>query len=109
MTRDEFAGWLDRYIEAWRSGDRAAIGDLFSADANYSYQGGADRIAGREAIVASWLKEPDPPGTFEARYEPLAIDGPIHATLRYASLVYALAIDAASGASVAFSSTAQAA
>jgi hypothetical protein len=78
MTRDEFAAWLDRYIEAWRSSDSVAIGDLFSEDAVYSYQGGSDRIDGREAIVASWLQDPDPPGSFEARYEPLAIDGDIH-------------------------------
>ena len=46
MTRDEFAGWLDRYVEAWRSDDPAAIGDLFSEDATYSYRGGSDRIDG---------------------------------------------------------------
>ena len=36
-------------------------------------------VDGREAIVAVWLEDPDdPPGTFEARYEPLAIDGDVH-------------------------------
>ena len=42
MTRDEFAGWLDRYIAAWKSYDPDAIGDLFSEDAFYSYRGGWD-------------------------------------------------------------------
>jgi hypothetical protein len=75
MTRDEFASWLGRYIEAWRSNDPVAIGDLFSEDAVYSYHGGSDRTEGRDAIVAGWLEEPDPPGSWEAHYEPLAIEG----------------------------------
>jgi hypothetical protein len=75
MTRDDFTTWLERYISAWRGGDPAEIGDLFTDDAVYSYHGGADRIDGRAAIVASWLEEPDPPGSWEAHYEPLAIEG----------------------------------
>ena len=31
MTHDDVQEWLDRYVEAWRSYDEAAIGDLFSA------------------------------------------------------------------------------
>jgi hypothetical protein len=78
MTRDEFASWLGRYIEAWRSGDPAAIGDLFSEDAAYSFHGGSDSTKGRAAIVEAWLRDPDAPGSWEARYAPLAIDGEIH-------------------------------
>jgi hypothetical protein len=78
MTRDDFARWLERYISAWRSGDPVAIGDLFTDDAVYSYRGGSDRTEGRDAIVASWLEEPDAPGSWEARYEPLAIEGAVH-------------------------------
>ena len=29
--------WLDRYIDAWRTYDEQAIGDLFSEDATYRY------------------------------------------------------------------------
>jgi hypothetical protein len=33
MTRDEVQDWLDRYVDAWRSYDADAIGELFSEDA----------------------------------------------------------------------------
>jgi hypothetical protein len=32
-------------------------------------------VRGRAAIVASWLEEPDAPGSWEAQYAPLAVDG----------------------------------
>ena len=66
MTRDDFAAWLDRYVEAWRSNDAAAIGELFSEDATYSYRGGSDRIEGREAIVAL-ARGPGPAGLLRGR------------------------------------------
>ena len=81
MTREAFAAWLDRYVEAWRSGDPAAIGDLFSEDADYSFRGGSDHTRGRAAIVDSWLKDPDAPGSWEASYAPLAIDGETHVAI----------------------------
>ena len=37
MDRSAFAGWLERYVDAWRLNDAAAIGDLFSVDARYAY------------------------------------------------------------------------
>ena len=78
MTRADLQDWLDRYIAAWRGNDADRIGDLFTPDAVYRYRPyGEDRHAsrGREAIVADWLGDPDPPGTWEARYEPYAVDG----------------------------------
>ena len=30
MNKQQAADWLTRYVEAWKSYDRAAIGDLFS-------------------------------------------------------------------------------
>ena len=48
LTRDRFASWLDRYIAAWRSGDAADIGDLFSEDVSYSQDGGQSVVEGRE-------------------------------------------------------------
>ena len=81
LSRDEFAAWLDRYVAAWRSGDAADIGALFSADASYSYRAGADVVTGRDAIVADWLREPDDPATWEAKYAPLAIDGDVHVSI----------------------------
>jgi len=34
-----------------------------------------DTLHGREAIVTDWLKERDEPGSYEAWYEPVAVDG----------------------------------
>jgi hypothetical protein len=81
LTRDDFAAWLGRYIAAWRSNERAAIGNLFSADASYSYRAGTTVVAGREAIVDSWLESPDAPESWEAHYEPLAIEGEVHVAI----------------------------
>jgi ketosteroid isomerase-like protein len=75
MTRDDFQDWLNRYIAAWRSGDPAAIGDLFSEDATYSYGPWRDPVVGRAAIVHDWTEHPDEPGSWEATYSPLAVDG----------------------------------
>lgn len=75
MTRDEVQGWLDRYVEAWRSYDAEAIGELFSEDATYAYHPYDDPLKGRPAIVESWLDEQDEPGSWEARYAPDLIEG----------------------------------
>ena len=75
MNRDGFKSWLDRYVDAWRLNDAAAVGDLFSSDARYAYDPFDEALVGRAAIVASWLSEPDEPGSWEADYEVLAIDG----------------------------------
>ena len=75
MDKDTVAKWLNNYVEAWKSYDRRAIGDLFSEDAEYIYHPWDQPIHGREAIVASWLESPDAPGSFDAHYEPIAIEG----------------------------------
>lgn len=75
--------WLDGYIAAWLSYDPDAIADLFTKDAAYRYHPGDEPIVGRDAIVASWLGDPtapeastpDEPGTYEASYSPVAVDG----------------------------------
>lgn len=66
--------WLDRYVAAWVSADPGAIGDLFTADAHYRYHPADDPVVGRDAIVESWLEEPDEPGTFEAEYHPFVVE-----------------------------------
>jgi hypothetical protein len=81
LTRDEFGTWLGRYIEAWRTYDLDAIGDLFSEDVSYSYKGGEAVVTGRAAVVEAWLADPDAPGTWEAHYEPLAIDEEVHVAI----------------------------
>jgi hypothetical protein len=75
MTRDDVQRWLDRYVEAWRTYDRSTIGELFAADATYRYHAYDEPIVGRDAIVEDWVGEQDAPGSWEARYEPYAIDG----------------------------------
>ena len=75
MGRDEVDGWLARYVSAWHSGDPREIGDLFAADARYRYHPADEPIVGREAIVSSWLEEPDEPGSFDASYSCWASDG----------------------------------
>jgi hypothetical protein len=79
-TRDEFAAWLEQYVEAWRSRDPEAIGDLFSEACTYSYRGGYANVSGREAIVKAWLEEEDD-GRWEAAYEPLAVDEEVHVSV----------------------------
>jgi ketosteroid isomerase-like protein len=77
--------WLDRYVAAWLSYDRAAIGDLFSEDVSYRYHPHDEPTLGRAAVVASWLGESasddvstrDAPGTYEAVYQPVAVDGDV--------------------------------
>ena len=75
MTAADVQGWLDAYVAAWRSYDRDAIAELFSADASYAYHPYDEPLRGRDAIVANWLDEPDDPGSWEASYSPLMLDG----------------------------------
>ena len=70
--------WLARYVEAWQTYDPRAIGALFSEDAVYRYHPWDEdekTVRGRDAIVASWLEERDPPGSWTAEYAPWATDG----------------------------------
>ena len=77
MNRDDASRWLDRYVAAWQSYDRDAIADLFAEDATQRFKPYEEPVVGRDAIVASWLAEDriDAPGSWEARYEPFAVEG----------------------------------
>ncbi|HEX8132750.1 MAG TPA: nuclear transport factor 2 family protein, partial [Actinomycetes bacterium] len=77
VDRDSVAAWLAAYVDAWRSYDAAAIGELFSRDATYRYHPWDEPVRGRAAIVADWRADQDPPGSWEAAYEPLAVDGDV--------------------------------
>ena len=82
MDRAGAQAWLDRYVAAWLSYDADDIGALFTDDIAYRYHPSDNPIVGREAVVASWLGESDPdgastrdaPGTYSARYTPVAVD-----------------------------------
>jgi ketosteroid isomerase-like protein len=77
MDRERFGAWLERYVAAWRSYDPTEIGDLFSEDAEYRYYPWEDPVQGRDKIVAAWLENQDAPGSWEASYRPVAIDGDV--------------------------------
>ena len=86
MDHAAFKAWLDRYIDAWRLLDPVAIGDLFSPDVRYAFDPFEEAVVGRPAVVAAWLADPDEPGSWEADYEVLAIDGDVcvaHGRTRY--------------------------
>ena len=91
ITADEVQAWLDAYVAAWQSYDPAQIGALFAEDATQAYHpwDTGDAVPrGRDAIVASWLSEQDAPGSWQAEYHPLMIDGDRAVTTgitRYAS------------------------
>lgn len=77
--------WLERYVAAWKSYEPNAIGALFSEDVAYRYHPYDEPVRGRAAVVASWLGESatgasstrDTPGTYEATYAPVAVDGDV--------------------------------
>lgn len=83
MDVESAQDWLDRYVAAWLSYDPDDVAALFSEDIAYRYHPYDEPIVGREAVVAAWLAEDgqdgsssrDAPGTYEARYSPIAIDG----------------------------------
>ncbi len=82
MNRASAQAWLDSYVAAWLSYDESDIGALFAEDIAYRYHPYDYPIVGREAVVASWLGESDSegastrdvPGTYSARYAPVAVD-----------------------------------
>ena len=75
LTKETVAAWLASYVRAWETYDPDTIGDLFGEDATYAYHPFEEPVRGRLAIVASWLENKDAPGTYEGRYEPVAIEG----------------------------------
>jgi hypothetical protein len=77
VERAAVVDWLKAYVRAWKTYEPGAIGDLFSDDATYSFHPYDELVVGRQAIVESWLKDTDAPGTYEATYEPIAIDGDV--------------------------------
>jgi len=81
LTHEDVQTWLDRYVEAWRTYEPAAIRDLFSEDAEYRYHPWDEPVSGRDAILHDWVEPAgdastrDTPGTYDARYEPWVVEG----------------------------------
>jgi hypothetical protein len=82
VDRADAQAWLDKYVAAWLCYDANDIAALFTEDIVYRYHPYDDPIVGRESVVASWLGEDssdgastrDAPGTYQAHYEPVAVD-----------------------------------
>ncbi len=86
MDRAGFRDWLARYVDAWRLNDPVAIGDLFSPDVRYAFDPFSEAVVGRNAVIEAWLDDPDAPGSWQAEYEVLAVDGDVfvaHGRTRY--------------------------
>jgi hypothetical protein len=67
--------WLDRYVLAWRANEADPIRELFTEDATYRYHPlDEEPERGVDAIVASWLENPDEPNSWQAEYRVLAVD-----------------------------------
>ena len=87
MDHDTAQAWLDAYVEAWRTYDPNQIRALFADDVAYRYHPYDEPVVGADAVVASWLGEDEPddpetgassrdaPGTYDAHYSPVAVDG----------------------------------
>ena len=83
MDLESAQNWLDGYVAAWLSYDRDDVAALFATDVTYRYHPYDEPIVGQQAVVASWLGEGGPddastrdaPGTYDAEYSPIAIDG----------------------------------
>jgi hypothetical protein len=75
--------WLRAYVEAWKSYDPEQIEALFAEDVRYRYHPYDPPVEGSAAVVESWLGEGehpgasarDEPGTYEAEYRAIAVDG----------------------------------
>jgi ketosteroid isomerase-like protein len=85
VTREDVDRWLADYVEAWKTYDPARIAALFSEDIAYRYHPYDDAIEGRDEVVKAWREEGDhpeagtrdEPGTFEAAYRAMAVDGDV--------------------------------
>jgi ketosteroid isomerase-like protein len=85
MTKDDVDRWLVDYVEAWKTYDPERIAALFSEDIAYRYHPYDDVIEGRDEVVKAWREEGDhpeagtrdEPGTFEAAYRAVAVDGDV--------------------------------
>jgi hypothetical protein len=77
--------WLDNYIAAWLSYDEDDIRALFASDIAYRYhptpmtiRSSAERRSSRRGLGESDSDEAstrDAPGTYSARYAPVAAEG----------------------------------
>jgi ketosteroid isomerase-like protein len=85
MTKEDVDRWLADYVEAWKTYDPVRIAALFSEDIAYKYHPYDDAIEGRDEVVKAWREEGDhpeagtrdDPGTWDAAYRAVAVDGDV--------------------------------
>ena len=85
MTREDIDRWLAEYVSAWKRYDRDQIAALFTEDIAYRYHPYDEPIEGRDEVIKAWLAEGDhpeagtrdEPGTYEADYRCVAVDGDV--------------------------------
>jgi len=74
MDRDDVMRWVDQYESVWRSGDLAAVEQLFTPDARYRSSPYEPSVVGHDAIKAFWLDDEDGE-IFTMQAAPVAVDG----------------------------------
>ena len=85
MNREDIDRWLAEYVGAWKSYDRDQIAALFTEDIAYRYHPYDEPIDGRDEVIKAWRAEGDhpeagtrdEPGTYEAEYRCVAVDGDV--------------------------------
>jgi ketosteroid isomerase-like protein len=79
MERGDVDSWLRDYIEAWKSYDRDRILALFADDVECRYEPYSEPVRGAAAVADSWVAEDrvDEPGTYDAAYRAIAVDGEV--------------------------------
>jgi ketosteroid isomerase-like protein len=81
VTHEAVSAWLAAYLHAWETYDPAAIGALFSEDAEYRWHPFDEPEVGRDAIVHAWLNpggnasSRDEPGTYAGDLRPFVANG----------------------------------
>ncbi len=81
ITHESVQAWLDDYVAAWKSLDPDQIRALFTEDVQYTYTPFDEPLMGREEVVRAWLEDfDDPPGSYDASYHPVAIEGHVAVT-----------------------------
>jgi len=74
MDRAQVRAWVAGYEAAWRSGDLAALDELFTPDVGYSREPFRDPDVGLDAVKAFWRE--DDGLEFTVEHDVVAVDGP---------------------------------
>lgn len=67
--------WMESYLKAWSSNDPADIAALFTENARYYTAPFREPWTGPDAIAEGWVDRKDDPGTWDFRWELLALAG----------------------------------